>query len=136
MFMKPILIQGIIAGILASIAGIIYLNIYNAAFGVDYSAIINVGSILGACMIGCMLISLGYAVLLKTNKLKLRGWFNTLVAVLSFVSIISPMGMSLPLDIEFPELFPGLVVPMHFFPALAYFTIQPFFDIKKTIQHD
>jgi hypothetical protein len=35
--------------------------------------------------------------------------------------------MSLPLDIEYPELFPGLVVPMHFFPAYAFLTIYPFF---------
>ena len=28
------------------------------------------------------------------------------------------------------KLFPGLVVPMHFFPAVAYFTIAPFFQTK------
>jgi len=26
-----------------------------------------------------------------------------------------------------PELFPGLVVPMLFFPALAWFTLKPLF---------
>jgi hypothetical protein len=31
------------------------------------------------------------------------------------------------LDVEFPEMFPGLVIPMHFFPALAFFAIDPFF---------
>jgi hypothetical protein len=76
---------------------------------------------------GCMLMASGNAVLLRLGKLKWMGWFNILVAVLSFASIISPISMSLPLDINNPELFPGLVVPMHFFPALAYFTLAPFF---------
>ena len=56
---------------------------------------------------------------------------NLVIAVLSFASIISPISMSLPLDIESPELFPGLVVPMHFFPALAFFAISPFFKTQK-----
>jgi hypothetical protein len=53
--------------------------------------------------------------------------------VLSFASIIGAIGMTLPLDIDFPELFPGLVVPMHFFPALAYFAIAPFFKKEARV---
>ena len=128
--MKKLLIHGVVAGLLSGIAGVIYLNIYKEAFGVDYSAIINVGSIMGASVIGCMLMALGYAALIKLDKQNLQGWLNISIAILSFASIISPIGMSLPLDIEYPELFPGLVVPMHFFPALAFFTIYPFFSNK------
>ncbi|GLR19841.1 hypothetical protein [Portibacter lacus] len=126
--MKQLLIHGLVAGLLSGIAGIIYLNIYQGAFGVNYSQVINIGSIIGASIIGCMLMTLGYAALIKFNKLKWRGWLNILIAVASFASIISPIGMSLPLSIEFPELFPGLVVPMHFFPALAFLSIYPFFS--------
>ncbi len=126
--MKKLLIQGLVAGLLSGIAGIIYLTIYQEAFGVDYQQVINMGAIIGASVIGCMLMTLGYAALLKFNKQSLAGWLNILIAVLSFASIISPIGMSLPLDVEFPELFPGLVVPMHFFPALAFFAITPFFQ--------
>ncbi|MFK7949848.1 MAG: hypothetical protein AB8G11_19820 [Saprospiraceae bacterium] len=125
--MKNLIIHGVIAGLLSGIAGVIYLNIYQGAFGVDYSQIINIGAIIGSSLMGCMLMTLGYAGLIKLGKQKLIGWLNILIAVLSFASIIGPIGMSLPLDIEFPELFPGLVVPMHFFPALAFFTIEPFF---------
>ncbi|MFK8165715.1 MAG: hypothetical protein AB8H12_24920 [Lewinella sp.] len=129
--MKKLLVHGIVAGILSGIAGIIYLNIYQEALGVDYGVIINIGSIVGSSIIGCMLMALGYAGLIKFKKEKLRGWLNILIAVLSFASIIGPIGMSLPLDIEFPELFPGLVVPMHFFPALAFLTIHPFFSTNN-----
>jgi len=126
--MKKLLIHGVIAGLLSGIAGIIYLNIYQEAFGVDYGQVINIGSIMGASVIGCMLMTLGYAALIKFDKQQWKGGLNILIAILSFASIISPIGMSLPLDIEYPELFPGLVVPMHFFPALAFFTIYPFFS--------
>jgi hypothetical protein len=39
-----------------------------------------------------------------------------------------PISISLPLDIKFPELFPGLGVPMVFFPSLAWYTINPLFQ--------
>ncbi|MFK8006404.1 MAG: hypothetical protein AB8H03_08540 [Saprospiraceae bacterium] len=126
--MKKLLIHGMIAGVLSGIAGIIYLNIYQEALGLDYNQIINAGAIMGSSIIGCMLMTLGYAALIKFDKENLKGWLNVLIAVLSFASIIGPIGMSLPLDIEYPELFPGLVVPMHFFPALAFLTIIPFFN--------
>lgn len=126
--MKKLIIHGLTAGVLSAIAGLIFLQIYNEAFGVDYSQIINAGAIIGSCIIGCLLMTIGYAALLKFEKMHLRGWLNILIAVLSFASIIGPIGMSLPLDIEFPEMFPGLVVPMHFFPALAFFAIEPFFS--------
>lgn len=126
--MKKLLIHGAVAGLLSGIAGIIYLNIYQEAFGVDYDKVINMGAIMGSSVIGCMLMTLGYAALIKLEKQTWRGWLNILIAVLSFASIIGPIGMSLPLDVEYPELFPGLVVPMHFFPAMAFLAIYPFFS--------
>lgn len=129
--MKKLLIQGVVAGLLSGIAGIIYLNIYQEALGTDYGQIIDMGSIVGASLIGCMLMTLGYAALIKLKKEEWTGWANILIAILSFASIIGPIGMSLPLEIEYPELFPGLVVPMHFFPALAFLTIHPLFSTKN-----
>lgn len=129
--MKKIFVQGLVAGALSSLSGVVYFNIYQGTLLTEFDRIINMGSIVGASFIGCMLIALGYLALYKFNKPNFQGWLNVLICLLSFVSIISPIGMALPLDIEFPELFPGLVVPMHFFPALAYFTIQPFFEVRK-----
>jgi len=126
--MKNLIYHGLLSGILSGMAGVIYLNIYQEAMYVDFSSIINIGSILGASILGCILMTIGYSVLLKFKKQNLKGWLNIAIAVLSFASIISPIMMSLPLDIESPELFPGLVVPMHFFPALAFFALAPFFQ--------
>jgi hypothetical protein len=53
--------------------------------------------------------------------------------VLFFVSIIGAIAMTLPLAIDFPELFPGLVVPMHFLPAWAYFAMALFFKKEARV---
>ena len=78
-----------------------------------------------------MLMAVSYWLLFKWNKQSLLGVLNVVIAVLSFASIISPIAIDLPLTIKTPELFPGLVVPMHFFPALAFFCIAPFFRYSE-----
>jgi hypothetical protein len=130
--MKKTFFHGILAGILAAVAGIIYFNIYQNTLGTEFNKIVNIGSISGVSILACMIIALGYWLLEKFHKENLKGIYNIAVALLSFASIISPISMSLPLDIKDPELFPGLVVPMHFFPALAFFCLVPFFKGKKT----
>ncbi|HTA28803.1 MAG TPA: hypothetical protein VK809_13510, partial [Bacteroidia bacterium] len=94
--------------------------------------IINPGSISGASIFGCLLMAISYWVLERFNKENWKGVINIVIALASFASIISPISMSLPLDIKNPELFPGLAVPMHFFPALAFFCLVPFFKGKKS----
>jgi len=125
--MKKAFFHGIIAGILASLAGIIYFNIYQNALGTQFNKIVNSRSIAGASLFACILMAFSYWLLEKFNKEKLKGILNVVIALLSFASILGPISMSLPLDIQNPELFPGLVVPMHFFPALAFYCIAPFF---------
>jgi len=126
--MKKILLHGIVSGILAAIAGVIYFIIYQNTLGTAFGKIVNIQSIAGSSVLGTMIIASGYALLFKTGKMKFAGWYNVFVSVASFATIIGPISMSLPLTIENPELFTGLVVPMHFFPALSYFTIAPFFN--------
>jgi drug/metabolite transporter (DMT)-like permease len=130
--MKKTFLHGIVAGILAAIAGIIYFNIYQKTLGTEFNKVVNIGSIAGVSVFACMIIALAYWLLEKFNKKNLEGWLNIIIALLSFASILSPISMSLPLDIKNPELFPGLVIPMHFFPALAYFCIAPFFMAAKS----
>lgn len=125
--MKKIFIHGVVAGIIATLASVIYSNLYQSTLGVSFDKIINIGSVFGACIFGCVLISVANLVLFKFKKENLQGILNVIVVLLSFVSIIGPISMTLPLDVEFPEMFPGLVIPMHFFPALAFFAIDPFF---------
>jgi len=128
---KYLLWHGILSGVLASIGGVIYFEIYQYLMLSSFDAVVNWSSIIGASVLGCLLITVGYWLLMQFNLERFVGWLNVLIALLSFASIIGAMDTALPLDIEYPELFPGLVVPMHFFPALAFFSIYPFFYNEK-----
>lgn len=70
---------------------------------------------------------------LLTSFFKKRGAiiFNFVYSVGSFACVIIPISITLPLTTPFPELFPGLAVPMVFFPVIAWMTIDPLF--KKGI---
>jgi hypothetical protein len=128
---KKIFLLGICAGILSSVACIIYNRIYFFATEVDFSKVINIPVIIGINLMACMLAVVGYWAFKKLLKKNADIFFNLSFTILSFASVVFPISISLPLDIKFPELFPGLTVPMHFFPALAWFTIRPLF-IKET----
>ena len=125
--MKKEFIRGLVAGGLTSVANIIYATIYQETLMLDFSQVVNTAAIIASSVIGCMLMSAGYMTLIKFNKLAWSGWLNIVIGVLSFASILGPISMSLPLDVEFPEMFPGLVIPMHFIPALVFLIVQPFF---------
>jgi hypothetical protein len=127
MTFKKAVLHALISAVLAGIACMIYNSIYSKAFEVNFSGVINAGSIFGSCIFGCALMGVVYYLAFKWKGQKLIPWVNIVIAVLSFASIVGPLGMSLPMDNESPELFPGLAIPMHFFPAFAFFTIVPFF---------
>ena len=124
---KRIFFLGIFAGILAAIAGIIYNRIYFFATETDFSKILNTTSIIGFNLVICLIICFIYWVLVYRLKRKGEIIFNFLLAILSFAMVIVPISVSLPLEIKNPELFPGLAVPMVFFPALAWHTLKPLF---------
>lgn len=128
--MKANLIHGLIAGLLSAVAGVVYMQIYQNLNFVDFSMVMNSGAIIGSSIFGCMLMAIGYFLLEKFNKIKFKGIMNLLIILLSFLSILGPLMMSLPFEVEFPELFPALAIPMHFFPAMIFFGVAPFFGKK------
>ena len=123
--------QGLTAGILSAIASIIYYRVHYFAFEVDFSKLVSIAGLLGINLLSCMIAASGYWAIKKWFGEKGEIIFNLLFSILSFASIIIPIAAKLPLDIQNPELFPGLTVPMHFFPALAWYTISPVFREKK-----
>jgi hypothetical protein len=124
---KKIFFQGISAGILSTVACIIYNRIYFFATEIDFSKVVNISVLIGINLAACMLAAAGYWAFKKLLKRNADIFFNFSFTILSFASVIFPISISLPLSIKNPELFPGLTVPMHFFPALAWFTIRPLF---------
>lgn len=125
---KSTFFLGILSAALSSIACIIYNKIYSTAFYVDFSKILNTAGIISSCVIGCLLMAVGYFIAIKWKGSKLIAWMNIFYSVLSFASIVGVLSFSLPLDMESPEMFPGLAIPMHFFPVLSFLTVYPFFN--------
>lgn len=124
---KQAFFHGLAASLLAAIVAIIYNRIYFFATEADFSKIINIGSITGISVMVCMLATFMYFGL--TTWLNKPGEiiFNFLFSIISFGCVMVPISISLPLSIKTPELFPGLAVPMVFFPALAWYTLKPLF---------
>ena len=127
---KRVFFHALLAGALAAIAGIVYYRIYFFATEADFSKVLNPFSITGMSVFVCMIASFIYFGLVKWLNEKGEIIFNFLFSIISFACVMVPISLSLPLDIKFPELFPGLAVPMVFFPALAWMTIKPLFGRK------
>ena len=131
MTLKKSLIHALVSAALAILASIIYNSIYSTALDVNFQGVLNGAGISMSCIFGCVLMGLAYYLGFKWKGAKALGWINIFIALLSFVSIVGVLGFSLPVDMESPELFPGLAIPMHFFPALAFFCVYPFFANKE-----
>jgi hypothetical protein len=124
---KRIFFQSVIAGILAAIAASIYSRIYFFANEADFSKVLNTMGMCGLAILICMIAGLFYWGLSKWFGKKGEIVFNFLFSMLSFAGVMVPISITLPLQIQFPELFPGLAVPMVFFPAMAWYTVKPIF---------
>ena len=126
MFKKALLL-GIVSGLLAGIVAVIYARVYFTINEADFSKVASNVRILASSLFGGVLAAIGYGLLDRWLKDKGEIVFNFLFTILSFASLLAPIAMRLPRTIDTPELFPGMVIPMHFFPALAWFTLKPLF---------
>ena len=124
---KTIFIQSLVAGILAAIAANIYNQIYFFATQIDYSNIINTGSLIGLNLMVSLVAGILYWLLTTFFRKKGAIIFNFVYSVGSFACLIIPLAITLPLSTPYPELFPGLTIPMVFFPVIAWMTIDPLF---------
>lgn len=119
--------HGLISGIMAALAAIIYSRIHFFATQADFSGIVNLGTMISLSLVACLIFSVAYHFFTGIWKKKGIIVFHLLLSILSFAAVVVPISISLPLTVKNPELFPGLAVPMIFFPALAWFTFKPFF---------
>jgi len=131
---KKVFLQAILASLLAFIASVIYRKIYFFATEVDFSKVLSLGRMAALNILVSMLAAFLYYGL--TNLMKGRGAiiFNFLFSMLTFVCVMIPISITLPLNVQSPELFPGLGVPMVFFPAMAWYTVNPLFNKKEAIK--
>jgi hypothetical protein len=124
---KRALLLGIVSGLLAGIAGLVYARVYYTANEADFSKVASAVRIISSSLFGGILAAIGYTILVRALKTRGEIVFNLLFTIFSFASLLLPIAYKLPLTIETPELFPGMVIPMHFFPALGWYTLKPIF---------
>jgi ABC-type branched-subunit amino acid transport system permease subunit len=129
--LKKSLALGLVSGLLAGIAGVIYAHLYYTINEADFSKVASTINILAASLFGGVLAAIGYTLLDKWLKTRGEIVFNLVFTLISFISLLGPIAVRLPRNIDTPELFPGMVIPMHFFPALAWFTLKPLFIKSK-----
>lgn len=128
--MKYHLLHGLVAGVLASTASLVYSLMYQEALWSDFSSVVSTVHIILASIIGTLIASLGYFILKQIIKKKIDTLFNIVLTALSCTSFVIPLTAELPLNVEFPELFAGFVIPMHLFPALGWMAVKPMFENK------
>ena len=124
---KRALLLGIVSGLLAGIAGLAYARLYYTANEADFSKVASAVKIISSSLFGGVLAAIGYTILVRALKTRGEIVFNLVFTIVSFASLLLPIAYKLPLTIETPELFPGMVIPMHFFPALGWYTLKPIF---------
>lgn len=124
---KRIFFHGLTAALFTAIAAIIYTRIYFFATEADFSKVLNTVSIIGFSIILCLLAAFLYWGMIAWLKKRGELIFNFLFSIISFACVMIPISLTLPLDFKFPELFPGLAVPMVFFPAISWYTVKPLF---------
>lgn len=125
MSFKKVVLLGTTSSVVSIILCLIYNQIYSKAFDLDFSNVLTMVGIIMSNFISCFLMAFSYFLIVKLKLIKFLGYLNILIVIFSFVSILGVFGFQLPMEIESPELFPGLAIPMHFFPALTFFMITP-----------
>src|ERR1700749_3146058 len=108
MFKKALLL-GIVSGLLAGIAGVVYARVYHSSLGADFSKVAPTVRIIASSLFGGVLAAIGFALLDRLLKEKGVMVLNLLFSIISFASLLGPFALKLPLDLEAPELFPGMV---------------------------
>lgn len=128
---KKVFFHALVATFVTAVAAIVYNRIYFFATEADFSKIINTGSIICLSIITCFATGIIYYAMVRLLKRNAEIPFNFLLSIISFCAVMYPISVSLPLDVKFPELFPGLAVPMVFFPAIAWYTVKPVFSTAE-----
>lgn len=130
--MKTTFFHGITAGALAALAALVYNEVFHRAMPLaDFSTVITVPGMIAACMLGCIVASLGYYGLRNVMKKHADVVFNVIFTAITFASLAVPYAKKLPLKVEFPELFIGLAIPMHLFPQLFWMTSKALFNYSQ-----
>ena len=121
------LLSAAIASAVAAFFSLSWNMLYSEALLVDFSKPVSILAITVGSIFGTTLLFAAHFFAIERFGNKAERWLNVLIMLLTFVSTLSCFAYTLPLETKRPDLFIGLVVPMHFFPALSFWALLPFF---------
>jgi len=126
---KKSFFHGITAGAISSIFAYLYVDILKEEFMYDFSSIISSTNVIGACIFGSILASVGFTLLKRFLPKFGEIIFSFLFAGITFASLVSPMLHKLPLDFDkyLTVIFPTYAMVLHFFPFVVWYTLKPVF---------
>ncbi len=93
------ILLGVTSGIVASGVSMLYNKVYSDAFYIDFHTVLNASGMIMACMIGCILMALGYVIAARLKRPLLIPILNVLYCILSFASIIGVLSFKITLDV-------------------------------------
>ncbi len=131
--LKKSLLLGVSSGVLSGVASVIFAVVYKETMFTDFSPVVSTMNLMGACVFGCVLASIGYVGIMKFLPKSGNIVFNLIFTLLTFVSIIIPIAYKFPPELDVPGideitmLFIPFAMTLHFFPALVWFTLKPIF---------
>jgi hypothetical protein len=128
MFTRSLLL-GVTAGLLSGLACIVFANVYKETMYLDFTPLVGSMNYLGSCIFGCVLASIGYWAAVKVMPKYGDAVFGLLFALLTFTSILGPIGYTWPpeADTDLITYFPMYAMTLHFFPAVVWFALKPWF---------
>ncbi len=131
---KTPVLHCVFACILAGICGVIYNLFYCRIWGCDFSEIVHPLGIFSAYLFLSIALCGIYFIFGKWQGKQVFKWINLSFSLVFFMGVFLIFMIRLPLDIEHPELFPALAIPLELFPVIAFYTLIPFFNYQSALK--
>ena len=116
-----------IASAVAAFFSLAWNWMYSTALLVDFSKTVSAAAIIGASIFGTTLLFAAHFFVTQKLGRNADRWLNPAILLVTFFSTICCFAYTLPLETKRPDLFIGLTAPMHFFPAIAFWALLPFY---------
>ena len=120
------------SGILAGGVSYAYGATFEKQLMEDYSNVVPAAAIFISCLVGTIMATFGYWLLMKLIPMFGEFIFALMFAAFSAASLVGVLGYTFTDGSNelHQFIFYGYAMPMHFFPFLAWYVVKPLFDEK------
>lgn len=136
--MKKRILLAVSSGLLAGMVSLTWSAIFQSdkLTGENYGSVVSVEAIIISCLAGTILATLGHWLMIKILPNKIAEvLFGFLFSASTIVSLLGVFVFQFGDKCQECDqiAFWGYVMPMHFFPFLAWYTLKPLFESSQII---